>query len=189
MKPKTTALATILIAAIANAQTVVDGVFLQHPLDTFAVPAQPEPASYADIPGTAKTITLPTGKATITWDVRFQTTSTTAWVRPIIGTLAPDEGFFLTSQGLLTWQGMWTVDVEAGTFNVRLQVRNEDTEGDPFGPSPLSFQDRITWSIVAAPTVAQGTPSVSTWGLLVLLLGIVSAATVRMIYRGIREVP
>ncbi len=136
--------------------------------------------TYVDIPGSEKTITLPPGKAVISWTAfaqAFLGIRMNARIRPVIGGNSPSEGTGLGFDGAVTGAlnaGSWSVTTGGGEVEVKLQVKKVFTPPGDKDSIQFGALSSVTWTLV----VYQATvPVISQWGLVVMLLLILTAAT------------
>ncbi len=143
--------------------------------------------TFADIPGTTKTVTVPAGQAVLTWTLT--TAGQGGLMRPMIGTHAPDTPPLLLAGTLSATprSDSWATVTEGGTFDVKLQAAlSPFITGTPFMAQP---DYATSWTLVVFPATAGGVPAVGGvgLGLLVLLLlgvGVVLIARRRGIATG-----
>ena len=121
---------------------------------------------YVDIPGTEKTVTVPTGSAVITWSLWTHTAG--ARVRPVIGTQTPPNGMRFPINTLGGMSGSWATTIEGGTIPVKLQV----AVGPPDPSGFNTYQGSCTWTLVVFPTADGNVPAVGGIGLAVLVVAV-----------------
>jgi hypothetical protein len=125
--------------------------------------------SYVDIPGTAKTITAPAGKAVFHWTLGG-TNTYYALIRPVIGTHAPNSPpIYHDGSGTVgNLTGSWSADIEGGTFEVKLQAA---LSADFPTQSVFSCQPDFGtgWTLTVLPPSAEGVPAMSAASLVVLV--------------------
>jgi hypothetical protein len=130
--------------------------------------------AYTDLPGSTKTVTVPAGKAVITWALPTVWASC-AFVRPVIGTHTPDSPLLQHNANAngSAIAGSWATVIESGTFDVKLQAAIS------LSPPACSFvctgDSGAEWTLIVFPTAAGGVPAVGSVGLallVALLLGV-----------------
>ena len=116
------------------------------------------PFGWTEIPGSSKTVTLPAGTATIQWTFSGQATGGEVFVRPVVGTLAPNEGL---SSGLFTIHaGSWVTATAGGTMPVKLEMRADSGV-------IVNVSRGLTWTVTVHPD-AGAVPAVSGVGLVIM---------------------
>jgi len=125
--------------------------------------------TYVDIPGTTKTITVPSGEAVITWTLGGANPHH-ALVRPVIGTHAPNSTpiYDVGSGNDVHLSGAWATTIEGGTITVKLQAAlSPDFPGGSFNCKP---DFGTSWTLAVFPASADNAPAMSAVGLLVLVV-------------------
>jgi len=160
----------LMAAGSAYGQTpVVEHLYVPDQGEEFVVE---EIDTYVDITPTLKAVTIPAGTAVLTWSL--QSTGTQVRLRPFIGDAHPDEGMWTFGTGPRVYgSGSYVVATSGGTMTVGFQVKVY------VSPWRLQSQyDSIAWTLVVYPEAAGHVPAVSTWGLAVLGILVLTVGTV-----------
>ncbi len=163
-------LVVLALGQVAVAQApFVENLYVSFPVPR---PAEPLPADFVDIPQTEKTVTIPAGTAIITWALNIHDGGAGMY-RPVIGGDAPLDGLNLEESG------SWVTETEGGTVTIKMQVKQH-----PHIPqSDLLIQNSsaFNWTLIVFPE-ADPVPAVPTWGIVLMGLLMVTAAT--LVYLG-----
>lgn len=164
-----------LASQIVEAQApVVENLFVwDGGLFDFTDPS----GDFGDIPNSVKTVTLPAGRAFITWSVTLQGVdpSVGGRIRPVIGDNMPEfklgVQFSVPNGEFDTISGSWATDIPGGTMDVKLQVGFT-------GIVPITVNKAVSWTLIVFPAAKSGVPAVGTLGLIVMVVLVVGAGAV-----------
>ena len=162
---RVSSLAVLAFVNVAVAQTpYVHNLYVPHPA-TFQMQG---PFDFTDIPGSDQTLTIPAGKAFITWSFIAVPGETGSRVRPVIGDAFPSEGIAMRGG---RGSGSWITATEGGPVTVKFQAAGGSFEIN----SSLSF----TWTLFVFPDQPPGpVPAVGGIGLAVLTVLILGLGAV-----------
>lgn len=137
--------------------------------------------TYVDLSGSDKTVSVPTGVAVISWTGYLTNDSGISEfaIRPVIGILTPNLGLRqYNGSGVdrTAFAGSWSTPVDAGEIVVKFQARSFAGSG--------RVTSGFSWTLVVYPNEPNATvPAVSTWGLIVMAMLMLSAGTLVMTRR------
>ena len=130
------------------------------------------PFDYKDLPGSEQTlVAVPAGTVLLTWSSTIMPDFYTR-IRPRFGDSFPADGTVVRGGRS---SGSWVTTTAGGSVTVALQVKS-DFEGCCVGQTAQT--DSLSWSILVFPETSNTAPAVSVWGLAVIALGMITAASI-----------
>lgn len=144
-----------------GAQPVIENF---SPVDAPGMVMVATSSDFVDVPGTSKTVTLPAGRAVGFWHVGMQ--NSFALVRLAIGNQAPESSQAVYGIGSLSVNGESTMTIQAGTYDVRLQVAESNGQNQVY----ISPNLNTSWTLIVFPDETAGAPTVSEWGLAFMVI-------------------
>ena len=133
------------------------------------------PFDWTDIPETVKVVSIPAGTAFLSWSLAASA-GTNFRIRPVIGDAMPAEGKLVSNNHSV---GSWVGTVTDGTVPVKLQV--SAFQAGQFHTTPS--WGSVSWSLIIFPRTTGNVPAVSTWGLTMLGLLVLTGGTVAILRR------
>ncbi len=133
----------------------------------------PDSVNWHHVPGSSQSLTLPAGTAFMTWYVNAA--KDRGRIRAVIGDTIGSEWIWTFAE----INGSWSGNIPQGTVDVKLQART-----DAIGVLEFDSIHEVRWTLMVIPETPQGSvPAVSTWGLIVMAILMLSAGTLVMTRR------
>lgn len=172
-------LAVMGMGDAAAAQTpFIETHFLTEIVTPFDVFFSADETHFVDFAPSMRALTLPAGTATIVWTYNASVAGIIR-MRPAIGNQSPTDGIW--SNGHRTSSGSWSTRTEGGQMNVGLQLRRASPPGSR-AEFHMNEEQSLSWTLIVFPDApddpVKPVPAVSTWGLAVLALALLTVAKV-----------